>query len=58
MSTLQQQILSKFLERLSSANKIDPAKIAELRKLMGDTKKLKAEDFVRIFSHPAGGDVK
>jgi len=45
MATLQQKIAEKFL-----------AKLAESKD--ADTKKLKADDFVKVFSAPAGGDVK
>ena len=36
----------------------DAGKIEQLKKLLADTKKLKADDFVKVFSAPAGGDVK
>jgi hypothetical protein len=34
------------------------SRIEQLKKLLADTKKLKADDFVKVFSAPAGGDVK
>ena len=37
---------------------MDAEKIEQLRSLLADGKKLKAEDFVKIFSLPAGGDLK
>jgi DNA-binding GntR family transcriptional regulator len=58
MPTLQQQIVEKFLARLAEAKDIDAAKIARLRALLADGKKVKAEDFVKVFSLPAGGDLK
>ena len=58
MPTLQQKIAEKFLVKLADSKDVDAAKIDELRNLFADGKKPKAEDFVRIFSLPAGGDVK
>jgi hypothetical protein len=58
MATLQQQIAEKFLARLAESKDVDAQKIDLLRKLLGDTRKLKADDFVKIFTLPAGGDVK
>lgn len=59
MATLQQKIAEKFLAKLADSKDVDPAKMDELRTLLGDsTKKPKADDFVRIFSLPAGGDFK
>jgi len=58
MATLQQQIASKFLERLAESKQVDASKVEQLRKLLTDSKRPKADDFVKIFSLPAGGDVK
>lgn len=58
MATLQQKIAEKFLAKLADSKDVDAAKIDELRSLLADGKKSKAEDFVRIFSLPAGGDLK
>jgi len=58
MATLQQQITEKFLEKLAGSKDVDAAKIEQLKKLLADTKKLKADDLVKVFSAPAGGDVK
>lgn len=58
MATLQQKIATKFLAKLADSKDLDAAKIDELRSLLADGKKAKAEDFVRIFSLPAGGDLK
>jgi len=58
MATLQQQIADKFLAKLAKSKDVDAGKIDELKKLLADPKKLKADDFVKIFSLPAGGDVK
>jgi hypothetical protein len=58
MATLQQQIVEKFLAKLSESKDVDPERIEQLRSLLADSKKPKAEDFVKIFSLPAGGDLK
>lgn len=58
MATLQQQIAEKFLAKLAESKDVDTQKIEQLRKLLADSRKLKADDFVKIFSIPAGGDVK
>jgi hypothetical protein len=59
MATLQQQIAEKFLAKLAHAKAVDAEKLDQLRTLLTDSgKKLKADDFVKIFSAPAGGDVK
>ena len=58
MPTLQQTIAAKFLAKLGEADDVDTEKIEQLRNLLGNDKKAKAEDFVKIFTAPAGGDVK
>ena len=55
MATLQQQIAEKFLAKLAESEDVDGEKIDQLRSLLADSKKLKAEEFVKIFSLPAGG---
>lgn len=59
MATLQQQIAEKFLAKLAQSKAVDAEKLDQLRSLLADnSKKLKADDFVKIFSAPAGGDLK
>jgi hypothetical protein len=58
MVTLQQQIATKFFSKLSESKDLDDEKINQLKKLLADGKKVKAEDLVKIFSLPAGGDLK
>jgi len=58
MPTLQQTITEKFLKKLSESNALDAEKLAQLRILLAGSKKPKADDFVRIFSSPAAGDIK
>lgn len=58
MSSLQQQIAEKFLKSLAESQEVDAARIEQLRLLMMRGKKPKADEFVRIFTAPAGGEVK
>jgi len=58
MATLQQQIAEKFLMKLAESKGLEAEKIELLRVLLSDSKKLKADDLVRVFSQPAGGDIK
>jgi hypothetical protein len=57
MATIQQTIAEKFLAKLAEAKVLDIERIDEIRVLLGDGKKVKAEDLVRIFSLPPGGDL-
>ncbi len=57
MATLQEQIAEKFLVKLSDSKDVDAETIDQLRKLLTDSKKPKADDFVKIFNFPAGGDL-
>jgi hypothetical protein len=58
MATLQNQIADRFLEKLKHRQEVDAAQLDELKNLLSEGKKIKAEDLVRIFSAPAGGDIK
>jgi hypothetical protein len=58
MPTLQQKIAEEFLTKLAASKDADTERIAQLRNLLCDGKKVKSEDLVRIFSIPAGGDLK
>jgi len=58
MATLQQQIAEKFFAKLAASKDFDVARIGQLKTLLADAKKVKAEDFVKIFALPAGGDLK
>ncbi|HJU04425.1 MAG TPA: hypothetical protein VJ692_04680 [Nitrospiraceae bacterium] len=58
MATLAQQIAEKFLTRLSESKNVDAERIEQIRGLLADSKKLKPDDLVKIFSLPAGGDLK
>ena len=56
--TLQKEIAEAFLEKLEGNKDIDADKLKKLRELISDTKKLKADDVVRILSAPSGGEIK
>ena len=58
MATLQQQIAQTFLAKLLESGALDSNRIEELRLLLGGTKKIKVDDLVKVFTQPAGGDVK
>ena len=58
MLTLQEQIAEKFLAKLADSKGVDAEKIDQLRILLANSKKPKADDFVKIFTLPAGGDLK
>ena len=58
MPTIQQQIVEKFLAKLSESEKVDPGRIEKLRATLAATKKPKADDFVKIFTESGGGDLK
>ena len=58
MTTLQQKIAEAFLAKLAEAKEIDAAKLAQIKALLAADKKPKVDDFVKVFSLPAGGDVK
>lgn len=58
MSTIQKQVTDKFLAKLAENKEVDAAQIELLRTLLTNGKKPKADDFVRIFSRPAGGEVQ
>jgi hypothetical protein len=56
--TLQQKIAEQFLAKFAQTKDVDPTKIDKLQKLLAEKKKPTAEDFVRIFTLPAGGELK
>jgi hypothetical protein len=56
--TLQQHIADKFLAKLVESKDVGAEKIERLRKLLANGKKLKAEEFVKIFLLPDGGDLQ
>ena len=57
MTTLQQQIVEKFLAAIDKDEDFDIAKVEALRRLLAEGKRPKADDLVEIFSTPTGDDV-
>jgi len=57
MPTLHQQIVETFLGKLAGSKEFDAAKIEKLRTVLADSKKLKAEELVKVFVE-SGGDIK
>jgi hypothetical protein len=58
MLTLREQIAEKFIAKIAECKDVDAEKIEQLRILLASNKKPKSDDFVKIFSVPAGGDLK
>jgi hypothetical protein len=58
VGTIQQLIAEKFLTRLADSKKIDAAAIEQLRALFADSKKLKPDDLVKVFTSPTDGEIK
>ena len=58
METLQNTIAEKFFDELLNSDALDEEQVAQLRKLLASSKKPRADDFEKIFSQPAGDDLK
>lgn len=58
MAKLQQTITEKFLATLEESKALDTATLDKLRDLLAQSKKPKADDFVKIFSASATGDIE
>ncbi len=58
MATLQQKIADTFIARLADAKEIDADTLAQLKALLAIEKRPKVDDFVKVFSLAAGGDLK
>jgi hypothetical protein len=58
MPTLQQQVAEKFMTKLAETGTLEPERIEQLRGLLAGGKKVKAEELVKLFASPAGGDIK
>jgi hypothetical protein len=58
MASLQQSIAEKFLVALAQNKDIDADKIEKMRQLLARGTKPKADEFVRVFTTPVGGEVK
>jgi hypothetical protein len=58
MPTLQKEIAEKFLKKLAASKDVHNETVDQLRTLLAAGKKPKAEEIVRVFQHPGGGDIK
>lgn len=58
MAKLQDEIADTFLEKLSESSDLTSQMIDALRALFAQDKKLKADDLVKVFSPPAGEELK
>ena len=56
--TIQQQVAEKFLAKLAESGTLEPERIEQFRVLLSSGKKVKAEELVKLFLAPAGGDIK
>lgn len=58
MATVHGKIIEAFLSELATSEAVDSQKLKRLKKLLADSEKPKADDFVQIFNLPAGDDIK
>ena len=58
MGTLQEKIASKFLATLREKKALGDSNLEQLEKLLANSKKPKSDDFIKIFTAPAEGEVK
>jgi hypothetical protein len=58
MTTLYRQIGDKFLIELGKSKDVSAKKIKALELLLKDSKKLKVEDLVKIFTNSEDDEVK
>jgi hypothetical protein len=58
MPTLHQQIAEKFLAKLSGSKEVSADQVELLRAVLADAKKLKADEFVKVFTQADAGDIK
>ena len=49
---------SDAIAKLTESKDVDQSKIDQLRTLLASGKKVKADDLVKVFSLPVGGDLK
>jgi predicted transcriptional regulator len=58
MTSFQQQIVARFLAKLAESTDMDAEKIEQLKNLLAETKKVKPDDLIKIFSLPVGEPIK
>jgi hypothetical protein len=57
MATIQEQIATIFLEKLSASGDVEADKVAKFRELMRFKRKISPDDIIAIFAS-SSGDVK
>lgn len=57
MPSLQESILKKFLQNLEKDGSFDQSKIAKIKALVQQDKKLKPDDLIEVFTLPEGGEI-
>lgn len=57
MATIQEQIATRFLEKLSASGDVEDDKVAKLLELMGAKKKISPDDIIAVFTATASGDI-
>jgi len=58
MPTLQRLIAEKFLARMKEGQLLDEQALKQMSDLFGGGKKIKADDLVKVFTSPPGGEVQ
>lgn len=59
MASLQEKIAEKFITELTKAGGFKAEQIEQLKALLGDrSKKLKADDFLKVFNPAPHGDLQ
>jgi hypothetical protein len=58
MRTLHQRIAEKFLAKLAGSKEVSADQVERLRTVLADTKKLKPDEFVKVFAQADAGDIK
>jgi hypothetical protein len=58
MPTLYQQVGEKFLAELEKSKDVSAKKVASLRPLFADGKKLRPDDLVKIFTSAEDAEVR
>lgn len=58
MAKLQNKIADTFIEKLKESPDVTSEMVVALRELLSSKKKLKADELVKVFTPPAGGDIK
>lgn len=58
MATIQEQIATRFLEKLSASGDVEDDNVARLLELMCAKNKISPDDIIAVFTATASGDIK